>query len=175
MYVSLSLLLAAAICTFYRLWKRSSTINPSPLSKIPTFRYGTIPGLKSWVGTIQFMRDPANFLLAGYEAHKDNKGPSSCFKLSDLYDEFIVICDKTKIRECYAAPRDVLSSFERNKENIQIEWIMGKAMHDNPYPIKVIETRATALIINHLENGQGEVHATLNERVGRPRGIWIHL
>ena len=173
MYVSVYLLAVTALYIFYRFWQRFNKINSTPLSNFPSFRYGKIPGFESWVGAIRFMRDPANFLLAGYEAHRDNKGPSSCFKLSDLYDEFVVICDKRKIVECYAAPPNVLSSFERNKENIQIEWIMGKAMHDNPFPIKVIRTRATAEIVNHLENGQVEVLAALNAVVGKTSGTLI--
>lgn len=114
------------------------------------------------------MRDPTTYLLDGYQQHKHGIGPGSCFKFSDIYDEYVVICDEAKIVECYAAPSDALSSFERNKESIQIKWIMGEEMHNNPYPIRVIRDKATAGLLDSLDGARNEICATLNECIGNP-------
>lgn len=170
MYLTLLFVLAIAVYSCSKLWERFLITTHQSISHIPSFRYGSIPGFKSWIGTFRFMRDPAKFFQAGFEEHKDQQGSSSCFRFSDLYEEIVVICDKKKVEEYFTAPHSVLSGWERHKEDIQIKWTMGHAMFDNPYPIQVIRRIATSTISVFLEGGQEEVQATLRSQIGESNG-----
>ncbi|PVH98432.1 cytochrome P450 [Periconia macrospinosa] len=148
-------------------------VSPRPRVLIPSYQYSPIPGLRSWIGAIRFMRSPLTFLVSAYEIHKHYQGPMGCFKLSNLYDELIVLCDRKKIAELYAAPSNVLSSFARNKENLQIEWIMGRELSVDPYPIRVIGENSMKGFQGFVEEGGvAEVKRTIEEWVGASSTEW---
>jgi hypothetical protein len=138
--------------------------NTKRTADVPSFKYGSIPGVKALRGMISFVLDPRKVLLEGYLKYK-----GGYFRVRDLHRRHVIVCDRTKMAEYLAAPDSVLTLHDVIVELLQANWTLSPGTMRYPVHVPLTRTRLMPNLSNRIVPANDETRDVLDILIGAPQ------
>ncbi|KAH8886638.1 cytochrome P450 [Thozetella sp. PMI_491] len=162
--MALLLGLAAALITATRVLLYSSS------SKITGIGYGPVPVdfIGRWCGAIAFLLYPVECMSAGYSDHK-----GTCFRISTLDSEVVMVPDRAKVVEYLDAPEDVIDACKGQDDITQMKYTFGE-LASSTLTATLVRTKLTQHIGRSIPAMREEIRASLDREIGAPDN-WVEV
>ncbi|KIK77861.1 hypothetical protein PAXRUDRAFT_775722 [Paxillus rubicundulus Ve08.2h10] len=133
------------------------------LDAIPTV--GSSTWLGSWWASVRFFVKGANIIQGGYEKHKGTP-----FKVAGLCGWTVIVSGPQFVEDVRKASEDELC-FSAN-EGLDLDHMLGRDMHDNPYHIAIIRSQLTRNLGTLCPDIRDEVVTALEETLDLRGNVW---
>ncbi|EPQ50638.1 cytochrome P450 [Gloeophyllum trabeum ATCC 11539] len=157
-------LLWALLFTRYRFKKTEASLDGVPA-------VGSTNPILSWVGAFQSLTDSRTILQEGY-----NKYRGGLFRVPRFDGWTVYVTSPVLVEELRKAPDDVLSFSEATKKQLQINYTLGRNIHENGYHIPIVRSQLTRSLTPLFPDVRDEIVAAFSDVV--PKGVesdWVEV
>ncbi|KAG7094516.1 hypothetical protein E1B28_005347 [Marasmius oreades] len=169
----LSIPLSVFLCGCVSLYFLSGYIRNRELNRkldaIPTIGTRGLWPFASILHAYRFLVNAREMFQEGYDKYR-----GGIFKIHTLTKWKVVVTSQKQIEDIRKAPDDVLDPREANVEALEMDYTMGRPLHDDPYELPVIRGVLTRNISSQLTEVRDEVLVAFEELLP-PKDDWVTI
>ncbi|KAG6380640.1 cytochrome P450 [Boletus reticuloceps] len=139
------------------------------LDAIPTV--GSSSWLGSWWAGFKYLTSAQSVLQEGYEKYKSRGAP---FKVAELNRWTVILSSREHVEEL-ARATNVFSLLDAINDEIQIEYLLGREVYQNPYHIAVIRLHLTRNIEALYPEIRDEIVTSFRELLDPKANEWKYV